>query len=158
MRHKEDDDSLFSKGSTGTTEEEDLFDTSEKLQRKRDDNEETAPFASPTELREALAETAERLEQAEKQVRAISRTRIADSFQEGQVWSWTKENLWKQVKIITNDRTMNKIMTKAAKHFKVPDEEREHWMSTFAHIVRDGSNQKRNACSQDLRKTLKSKY
>ena len=158
LRHKEDDDSSFSKGSTGTTEEEDLFDTSEKLQRKRDDNEETAPFASPTELREALAETAERLERAEKQVRAISRTRIADSFQEGQVRSWTKETLWKQVKFITNDITMNKIMKKAAKHFNVPAEEQEHWMSTYAHVVRDGLNQKRNACSQDLRKTLKSKY
>ncbi len=96
--------------------------------------EEASP--SPSELCVALADTAKRLECAEKQVRAISRTRIADSFQEGQVWSWTKENLWKQVKFITNDRTMNKIMTKAAKHFKVPDEEREHWMSTFAHIVR----------------------
>jgi hypothetical protein len=48
----------------------------------------------------------------------------------------------KQVKFITNDRTMNKIMTKAAKHFKVPDEEREHWMSTFAHIVRKPKTQR----------------
>jgi hypothetical protein len=105
---------------------------------------------SPAELRVALANTAKRLQHAEKQVRAISRTRIADSFQEGQVRSWTKENLWKQVKFITNDLTMNKIMTKAAKHFKVPKEEREHWMSTYAHIVRDGLNQKRNACSHRI--------
>jgi hypothetical protein len=113
---------------------------------------------SPAELRVALADTAKCLQCAEKQVRAISRMRIADSFQEGQVQSWTKENLWKQVKFITNHLTMNKIMTKVAKHFKVPDEEREHWMSTYAHIVRDGLNQKRKVCSQDLRKTLKSKY
>jgi hypothetical protein len=54
---------------------------------------------------------------------------------------------------------MNKIMIKAANHFKVPDEEREeHWMSIYAQIVRDGLNQKCNACSQDLKKTLKSKY
>jgi hypothetical protein len=106
----------------------------------------------------ALADTAKRLQRVEKQVRAISRTQNANSFQEGQVQSWTKENLWRQVKFITNDLTMNKIMTKAAKHFKVPNEEREHWMSTYAHIVRDGLNQKCNACSQDLRKNLKSKY
>jgi hypothetical protein len=37
-----------------------------------------------------------------------------------------------------NDLTMNKMMIKAAKHFKVPKEEEEHWMSTYAHIVRDG--------------------
>jgi hypothetical protein len=69
---------------------------------------------SPTELRVAFADTAKCLQHVKKQVGAISRTRIANSFQEGQV-SWTKENLWKQVKFITNDLTMNKIMTKAAK-------------------------------------------
>jgi hypothetical protein len=92
-------------------------------------------------------------------VQAISRTRIADSFLEGQVWSWTKETLWKQVKFITNDSTMNKSMLhKAAKHFKVPSDELEHWMSTYAHIVRDGLNQKRSACYQDLHKMPISKY
>jgi hypothetical protein len=61
-------------------------------------------------------------------------------------------------KVITNDLTMNKIMKKAAKHFNVPTEEQEDWMSsTYAHIVRDGLKQKRNVCSQDLRKTIKSK-
>jgi hypothetical protein len=67
---------------------------------------------------------------------------IADSFQAGQVQLWTKETLWKQVKFIINDLTMNKIMIKAVNHFKVPEEEWEHWMSTYAHIVRDGLNQK----------------
>ncbi len=63
------------------------------------------------------------------------------------------------MKFIINDLTMNKIMIKAANHLKVTDEEREeHWMSIYAQIVRDGLNQKCNACSQDLRKTLKSKY
>jgi hypothetical protein len=46
-------------------------------------------------------------------------------------------------------------MQKASKHFKVPALEQECWMSSFAHIVRDGLNQKRNACSQDLQKRSK---
>ncbi len=170
------DDSLFNNKEAGDkTEDEQLESLTKTPPRNREsalernhgdkdtnsystptNQEEAGP--SPAELRVALADTAERLQHAEKQVRTISRTRIADSFQEGQVRSWTKENLWKQVKFITNDLTMNKIMTKAAKHFKVPDDEKIHWMSTYAHIVRDGLNQKRNACSQDLRKTLKSKY
>jgi hypothetical protein len=169
-----DDDSSYTNKEAGEETEDDAVIESltktptrnreSALESTHDTNSNSTPTnqeeagPSPAELRVALADTAERLQRAEKQVRAISRTRIADSFQEGQVRLWTKENLWKQVKFITNDRTMNKIMTKAAKHFKVPDEEREHWMSTFAHIVRDGLNQKRNACSQDLRKTLKSKY
>jgi hypothetical protein len=49
------------------------------------------------------------------------------------------------------------VMHKASKHFKVPASEQEHWKASYAHIVRDGLNQKRNACSQDLRKTIKSK-
>ncbi len=48
-------------------------------------------------------------------------------------------------------------MQAASKHFEVPVWEQEQWMLSFAHIVRDGLNQKRNACSQDLRKTIKSK-
>jgi hypothetical protein len=60
-------------------------------------------------------------------------------------------------KFITNENTMNQIMAKASKHFQVPESERQQWMATFAHIVRDGLNQKRNACCQDLRKSLKSK-
>jgi hypothetical protein len=111
----------------------------------------------PLELRTQLIEAEERVHRAERQVRAISRTRLSDTFIEGQVRTWAKETLWKQCKFITNDQTMNKVMRKAVKHFKVPDVEQVHWMSTFAHIVRDGLNQKRNACSQDLRRTIKSK-
>ena len=152
----EEDLSYTNKDTGGT---EDKVQETRKQTPSRDQGEnDPALLSSPAELRVALADTAERLQRAEKQVGAISRTRIADSFQEGQVRSWTKETLWKQVKFITNDLTMNKIMIKAAKHFKVPTEEQEHWMSTYAHIVRDGLNQKRNACSQDLRKTIKSKY
>ncbi len=153
----EEDSSFSTNKSTSETEDENL-ETSKRTPSRDQGENDPASLSSPAELRVALADTAERLQRAEKQVRAISRTRIADSFQEGQVRSWTKETLWKQVKFITNDLTMNKIMIKAAKHFKVPTEEQEHWMSTYAHIVRDGLNQKRNACSQDLRKTIKSKY
>ena len=152
-----EEDSSYTNKSTSETEDENL-ETSKRTPSRDQGENDPASLSSPAELRVALADTAERLQRAEKQVRAISRTRIADSFQEGQVRSWTKETLWKQVKFITNDLTMNKIMIKAAKHFKVPTEEQEHWMSTYAHIVRDGLNQKRNACSQDLRKTIKSKY
>jgi hypothetical protein len=109
------------------------------------------------ELRAVLIKTKERSVRAEHQVRAISKTRITDTFLEGQVRTWTKETLWKMCKFITNDQTMHQVMQKASKHFKVPALDPEHWMSSFTHIVRDGLNQKRNACSQDLRKTIKSK-
>ena len=111
----------------------------------------------PDALRAALIETEERLERAERQVRTVSRTRITDTFLEGQVRTWTKETLWKMCKFITNDGTMHKVMHKASKHFKVDTAEQQHWMATYSHIVRDGLNQKRNACAQDLRKTIKSK-
>jgi hypothetical protein len=76
-------------------------------------------------------------------VRAISgRTRVADTFLEGQVRTWTKETLWKMCKFITNDQAMHKVMHKASKHFKVPALEQEHWMPSYAHIVRHGLNQK----------------
>ncbi len=118
--------------------------------------EETAQ--SPAEVWAVLIETKGQLFRAERQVRAISKTRIADTFLEGQVRTWTKEMLWKMCKFITNDKTMHQVMQKASKHFKVPAWEQEHWMSSYAHIMRDGLNQKRNACSQDLRKTIKSKW
>jgi hypothetical protein len=111
---------------------------------------------SPAELWAVLIETEEQLERAERQVRAISKTRVADTSLEGQVRTWTKETLWKMCKFITNDQTMHKVMHKASKHFKVPASEQEHWKASYAHIVRDGLNQKRNVCSQDLRKTIKS--
>ena len=111
----------------------------------------------PDALRAALIETEERLERSERQLRTISRTRITDTFLEGQVRTWTKETLWKMCKFITNDGTMHKVMHKASKHFKVDTAEQQHWMATYSHIVRDGLNQKRNACAQDLRKTIKSK-
>ena len=120
-------------------------------------NQAMEPMSTMEALQAALDRTTARLRQAEKQVRVISKTKLADVFQEGRVRSWSKEILWKQLKFITNDAIMNQAMRKAAKHFKVPEEEKGHWMSTYAHIVRDGLNQKRNACSQAMRKALLSK-
>jgi hypothetical protein len=108
---------------------------------------------SPAELLAVLIKTKERLVRAEHQVHTISKTRITDTFLEGQVHTWTKETLWKMCKLITNNQTMHQVMQKASKHFKVPALNQEHWISLFAHIVRDGLNQKRNACSQDLRRS-----
>jgi hypothetical protein len=61
---------------------------------------------SPAELWAVLIKTEEQLVRPERQVRAISKTRIADTFLEGQVRTWTKETLWKMCKFITNDQTM----------------------------------------------------
>jgi hypothetical protein len=112
---------------------------------------------SPAKLQAVLIKTEGHLVRAERQVRAISKTRVADTFLEGQVRAWTKEMLWKMCTFITNGKTTHKVMHKASKHFKVPASEQEHWMSSYALIVRDGLNQKRNACSQDMRKTIKCK-
>jgi hypothetical protein len=46
---------------------------------------------SPAELWAVLIETEGQLERAERQVRAISKTRVADMFLEGQVRTWTKQ-------------------------------------------------------------------
>jgi ribosome-binding protein aMBF1 (putative translation factor) len=102
---------------------------------------------SPAEHRAVLTETEGQLVRAERQVRAISKTKVADTFLEGQVCTWTKETLWKMCKFIMNYQTMHKVMHKASKHFKVPAPEQEHWVSSYAHIVRDELNQKRNVCS-----------
>ena len=102
-------------------------------------------------------EAEEQLVRAEHQVCAISKTQITDTFIEGRVRTWTKERLWKKCKFITDDKTMEKVMNLASEHFKVPADKQQHWMSMFAHVIRDGLNKKRNACTQDLRKSIKSK-
>jgi hypothetical protein len=104
------EDYLFTNKNTSKTEDKSL-ETGKKIPTRKHGDNNPSLLSSPAELRVALTDMAECLQQA-----------------------------------------------KAAKHFKVPKEEQEHWMSTYAHIVRDGLGQKRNACSQDLRKTLKSKY
>jgi hypothetical protein len=110
------------------------------------------------DLRAALIASEAGRSRAEQQVRNISKVKLADDFLIGQVRTWSKEVLWKQCKFITNHKTMSKVMRKAAKKFKVPEEETDHWMATYAHTVRDGLNQKRNAVAQDLRLTVISKY
>jgi len=110
------------------------------------------------DLRAALIASEAGRSRAEQQVRNISKVKLADDFLIGQIRTWSKEVLWKQCKFITNHTTMSKVMRKAAKKFKVTDEEKDHWMATYAHTVRDGLNQKRNAVAQDLRLTVISKY
>jgi hypothetical protein len=98
---------------------------------------------SLAELWAVLIEREGQLERAERQLRLISKTRVADTFLEGQVRTWTKETLWKMCKFITNDQTMHKVMHKASKHSKVPASEKEHWKASYAHSMgRDGLNQK----------------
>jgi hypothetical protein len=48
---------------------------------------------SPAGLWAVLIKTEERLVRAEHQVRTISKTRITDTFLEGQMRTWTKETL-----------------------------------------------------------------
>ncbi len=90
------------------------------------------------ELRAALRQSEAGRNRAERQVRNISKIQIANNFLTGQVQTWSKEVLWKQCKFITNHKTMNRVMSKAAKKFKVPEAEIDHWMATYAHTVRDG--------------------
>jgi hypothetical protein len=78
-----------------------------------------------------LIKTEGQLVRAERQVRAISKTRVAaDTFLEGQIHTWTKETLWKMCKFITNDQTMHGVMHKASKQFKVLAAKKEDWMSS----------------------------
>jgi len=111
----------------------------------------------PAQLRAALIEAEDRLAKAQRQVRTISKTQITNTFVEGRVRTWTKETLWRKCKFITNDQTMQKVMQLASEHFQVTENEQQHWMATFSHVVRNGLNQKRNACTQDLRKSIVSK-
>jgi hypothetical protein len=120
--------------------------TSPTLKSNEQQNEVEDRTQSPAELRAVLIETEGQLERVERQVRSISKTRVADTlFLEGQVHTWTNETLWKMCKLIRNDQTMHKVMHKASQLFKVPALEQEHWMASYVHIVRDGLNQKRNA-------------
>ena len=111
----------------------------------------------PDQLRAALIEAEDRLAKAQRQVRTISKTQITNTFVEGRVRTWTKETLWRKCKFITNDQTMQKVMQLASEHFQVTENEQQHWMATFSHVVRNGLNQKRNSCTQDLRKSIVSK-
>ena len=100
----------------------------------------------------------ERATMAERQLKTIAKTRVINSYQEGEVRQYTKQVLWKKVKFITCDATMVRCMKGAANAFEVVEEEQQDWMSTYSHTVREAINQQRNRCCQELRKTILSKF
>ena len=102
-----------------------------------------------------IAEYKDRLWRAERQVRAISKTNLADKFMENEVRKYVKESLWKRCKFITCPETMEDCMKEVANQFAIPPDKREHWKSTYAHAVRDALNNRRNNTSQDLKKEFK---
>lgn len=104
-----------------------------------------------------IADYQDRLLRAERQIRAISKTHLADKFMENEVRKYVKESLWKRCKFITSAETMEHCMTEVATHFSIASEKREHWKSTYAHSVRDALNNRRNNTAQDLKKELAGK-
>jgi hypothetical protein len=149
-----DDDDPYKGGDGTTTEDEDMLEDERKKAantRKRlpEQAAESVVVAGSSvepatevvaqanqqavKLRAALIKREAGRNWAEQQVPTISRVKLADDFLIGQVRTWSKEVLWKQCKFITNHKTMNKVMTKSAKKFKVRDEEKDHWMATYAH-------------------------
>ena len=94
------------------------------------------------------------LERAERQIRAISKTSLADKFLENEVRKYVKEGLWKRCKFITCRETMEECMNEVANQFAIEDKKREHWKSTYEHAVRDALNNRRNNTAQDLKKEL----
>jgi hypothetical protein len=102
----------------------------------------------------AIADYKDRLVRAERQVRAISKTNLADKFMESEVRKYVKESLWKRCKFITCAETMEDCMAEVACEFNIPLDKRDHWKSTYAHAVRDALNNRRNNTSQDLKKEL----
>lgn len=91
---------------------------------------------------------------AERQVRAISKTNLADKFLENEVRKYVKESLWKRCKFITCRETMDECMNEVAAHFAIEGDKREHWKSTYENAVRDALNNRRNNSAQDLKKEL----
>jgi hypothetical protein len=104
-----------------------------------------------------IADYQDRLLRAERQIRAISKTHLADKFMENEVRKYVKESLWKRCKFITSAETMEHCMNEVAHHFSIAAEKREHWKSTYAHSVRDALNNRRNNTAQDLKKEIAGK-
>ncbi len=98
------------------------------------------------------------LERAERQIRAISKTSLADKFLENEVRKYVKEGLWKRCKFITCRETMEECMNEVADQFTIDDKQREHWKSTYEHAVRDALNNRQNNTAQDLKKELIGKW
>jgi hypothetical protein len=105
-----------------------------------------------------IADYKERLLRAERQVRAISKTSLADRFMENEVHKFVKESLWKRCKFITCTETMSDCMNEVAGQFAIPGNKREHWKNTYAHAVRNAlNNRHRNNTSQDLKREFSGK-
>ena len=98
------------------------------------------------------------LERAERQIRTISKTSLADKFLENEVRKYVKEGLWKRCKFITCRETMDECMNEVADQFAIDGNKREHWKSTYEHAVRDALNNRRNNTAQDLKKELIGKW
>jgi hypothetical protein len=100
----------------------------------------------------------ERLLMVEQQVRAISKTSLADRFMENEVREYVKASLWKICKFITCTETMSDCMNEVAAQFAIVGDKREHWKSTYAHAVWDALNNRCNNTSQDFKKELSHKW
>jgi hypothetical protein len=100
----------------------------------------------------------ERARRAERQLKVISKAQIINEFQDGEVRQYAKQVLWKKVKFITSDNTMVRCMKEAAAAFEIKADDRQDWMSTYSHSVREAINAQRNHCCQELRKTVLSKW
>ncbi len=74
-----------------------------------------------------LRDYKEWLVRAERQVRAISKTSLADRFMENKVRKYVKESLWKRCKFITCTETMSDCMNEVANQFAILEDKREHW-------------------------------
>ncbi len=98
------------------------------------------------------------MERAERQIRAISKTSLADKFLENEVRKYVKEGLWKRCKLITCRETMEECMNEVADQFTIDDKQREHWKSTYEHAVRDALSNRQNNTAQDLKKELIGKW
>jgi len=101
-----------------------------------------------------IADYKERLVRAERQLRAISKTQLADKFMENEVRKYVKESLWKRCKFITCQETMDDCMDEVAGHFAIDGIKIDHWKNTYAHAVRDAINNRRNNTAQDLKREI----
>jgi predicted transposase YbfD/YdcC len=160
--NEDEERNLLSEGSDEDEDDVHLMDAVQAIITPRRQVPEQLPVDAEAEEEEmtvqqyqvVLADYQDRLLRAERQVRAISKTHLADKFMENEVRKYVKESLWKRCKFITSAETMELCMNAVANHFSVATEKREHWKSTYAHSVRDALNNRRNNTAQDLKKEL----
>jgi hypothetical protein len=96
----------------------------------------------------------ERLLRAERQIRVISKTTLADKFMENEVRKYVEESMWKCCKFITSNETMGDCMKEVSHQFAIAQDKCEHWKSSYAHAVPDALNNRQNNTCQDLKKEL----